>query len=142
MHDTDKDGLTEGGDSAVPADAPPAEPSAAITLTGKIRIKAKEMKFSPSAITTKPGPLKITLVNNGEMPHELVVLRTSQTSPELKVTNKKVSEKNSIGEIENVKPGEEKTKTFNLKNGHYVIVCNLPGHYSAGMRGDIVVDGS
>ncbi len=139
--DTEDGGLTPGSDSPVPDDAPAADPSAAITLSGKIKIKAKDMTFSPASITTKKGPLKITLVNNGSMPHELVVLRTSQLSPDLKVKNKKVSEKNSIGEISGVAPGKEKTKTFDLKPGHYVIVCNIPGHYSAGMRGDIVVDG-
>jgi uncharacterized cupredoxin-like copper-binding protein len=26
--------------------------------------------------------------------------------------------------------------TLDLKPGHYAVVCNLPGHYAAGMRQD------
>ena len=26
-----------------------------------------------------------------------------------------------------------------LKKGHYVLICNLPGHYSGGMRSDFTV---
>jgi uncharacterized cupredoxin-like copper-binding protein len=27
----------------------------------------------------------------------------------------------------------------NLEAGHYVLVCNLPGHYQGGMRVDLTV---
>ena len=36
-------------------------------------------------------------------------------------------------------PGEMRLLTASLDPGHYVMVCNLPGHYNAGMRVDITV---
>jgi uncharacterized cupredoxin-like copper-binding protein len=44
-----------------------------------------------------------------------------------------------IGEIADVGPGRSRTKTFNLEKGSYVLFCNLPGHYKAGMKARLTV---
>jgi uncharacterized cupredoxin-like copper-binding protein len=36
-------------------------------------------------------------------------------------------------------PGESAPHTFDLKPGTYVMVCNVPGHYDAGMYGTLTV---
>ena len=38
-----------------------------------------------------------------------------------------------IGEVEEVDPGKTGTATLDLKPGEYILYCNLPGHYMAGM---------
>jgi uncharacterized cupredoxin-like copper-binding protein len=38
-----------------------------------------------------------------------------------------------------MKPGAAKTLALNLAPGHYALVCNLPGHYKAGMYADLTV---
>ena len=38
-----------------------------------------------------------------------------------------------------MRPGATKTITIDLKPGHYVLFCNLPGHYAAGMHQDFWV---
>ena len=48
--------------------------------------------------------------------------------------NGEASEKGAKGEIEEIAPGETKSLTLTLQKGHYALVCNLPGHYKAGMR--------
>ncbi|MEA2312683.1 MAG: hypothetical protein QOE28_2651, partial [Solirubrobacteraceae bacterium] len=35
--------------------------------------------------------------------------------------------------------GAAKALTLNLKPGHYALICNLPGHYTAGMYADLTV---
>jgi uncharacterized cupredoxin-like copper-binding protein len=35
--------------------------------------------------------------------------------------------------------GTESFKTAQLSPGHYVAVCNLPGHYRLGMKLDVTV---
>jgi uncharacterized cupredoxin-like copper-binding protein len=50
-----------------------------------------------------------------------------------------VSEDASVGEISETDGGAFKSHTFNLKPGHYVFVCNIPGHYANGMRGELTV---
>jgi len=36
-------------------------------------------------------------------------------------------------------PGETRLLTTTLEPGHYIMVCNLPGHFMAGMHLDITV---
>jgi uncharacterized cupredoxin-like copper-binding protein len=35
-----------------------------------------------------------------------------------------------------MKAGTSQLLTIDLKSGHYAVVCNLPGHYAAGMHQD------
>jgi uncharacterized cupredoxin-like copper-binding protein len=73
------------------------------------------------------------------MEHELVVIKTSKAANELPVSYRRASDKGSVGEVEDIAGGKSKQLTLNLKKGHYVLVCNLPGHYKAGMRTDFTV---
>ena len=45
----------------------------------------------------------------------------------------------SPGEIPDVEAGATKSADFELKPGKYVMFCNLPGHYAAGMYGTLTV---
>jgi hypothetical protein len=45
----------------------------------------------------------------------------------------------SSGEIPEQEPGKSASHTFMLKPGAYVYICNVPGHYAAGMRGTLTV---
>ncbi len=38
-----------------------------------------------------------------------------------------------LGETEEMQPNAEKTITLDLKPGAYLLICNVPGHYGAGM---------
>ena len=38
-----------------------------------------------------------------------------------------------LGETEEMEPNAEKTITLDLKPGAYLLICNVPGHYAAGM---------
>ena len=37
------------------------------------------------------------------------------------------------GEVSELKPGESGSLTLTLRPGHYMLVCNVEGHYQAGM---------
>ena len=101
-------------------------------------VKLSEWKVAPSATTLAAGKVKITAANDGTMTHELVVLRTDKPAGSLG-SGKRVSEAGSVGEISDLKAGASGSKTFDLTPGHYVLICNLPGHYAAGMRADLTV---
>ena len=38
-----------------------------------------------------------------------------------------------------LRPGETRLLATTLAPGHYVLVCNLPGHFRAGMHVDVTV---
>jgi uncharacterized cupredoxin-like copper-binding protein len=101
-------------------------------------VKLDEWKVAPSATTLAAGKVKIAAANDGKTTHEMVVLRTDKPAASLG-SGKRVSEAGSVGEISDLKAGAGASKTFDLSPGHYVLLCNLPGHYSAGMRADLTV---
>jgi uncharacterized cupredoxin-like copper-binding protein len=82
--------------------------------------------------------------NEGPSEHEFVMWKTKDEAAELPLDGKDVDEESD--ELEGVidsgsalKPGETRLLTADLDPGHYVVVCNLPGHYMDGMHVDINV---
>ncbi|WP_025661471.1 hypothetical protein [Rhizobium sp. IBUN] len=44
-----------------------------------------------------------------------------------------------LGEAEDIQPSKSKTLEIRLPQGSYLLICNLPGHYSAGMVAPLTV---
>ena len=104
-----------------------------------LTVALAEYSIKPSATVVAAGKVKVTATNQGQMEHEAVFLKTNTPQGQLKVTNGRVSEKDSVGEVSNVKSGTPKSNTLDLTPGKYVIVCNIPGHYQAGMHAALIV---
>ena len=83
--------------------------------------------------------------------HELVVLPLApgaSVGTRAVGADNKVSEDASVGEAstdcsagarEGIAPGHASWVTIALKPGRYELLCNLPGHYAAGMYGELDV---
>jgi uncharacterized cupredoxin-like copper-binding protein len=138
-------GCGGGGDnetSSTQAQAP-AQPSGGGSLT----IEMSDYAFSPKDATTNAGTVTISAPNQGQVPHELVLLKTKQSPGSLPtLSNGEVDEEGleasgveSPGEIEDVGPGETKSAALKLTPGKYVMICNLPSHYKQGMYGTVTV---
>ena len=101
----------------------------------------------PSSSPRRPAPgaghVTIKAPNLGDREHELVLLKTDLSPGSLPVKNGQADEKagnaEDVLEIEHVKPGKTKKASANLEPGNYVLVCNIPGHYQAGMYGGLTV---
>jgi uncharacterized cupredoxin-like copper-binding protein len=132
----DTTGSSSGSGYGTPSGAKASSASAA---SGKATVTATEFAFAPTTIDAKAGKLTITLKNAGKFDHELVVLKTDDAPDALKVSGGQISQDGALGEIEHTKSGAQNSKTFDLQAGHYVYVCNIPGHYADGMRGRITV---
>ncbi len=98
----------------------------------------------PTTLAT--GTHTIGLTNNGTVGHEVVLFKTDLAANSLPLkADGDVNEESrllaSVGDSgAPLKAGAtESFKTANLTPGHYVAVCNLPGHYHLGMRLDITV---
>lgn len=108
---------------------------------GPIAVQASEMKFVLSAASAPAGKVTFDVKNVGTVKHEMVVIKTDTPAGDLPVTNGKVDESGSIGEVESdeLGPGQSVSKAFKMKAGHYALICALPGHYEAGMHADFQV---
>src|SRR3954469_22616196 len=118
---------------AATADSPSASASRSTT------VKMKDGKFKPDNLVTKAGRFRVTVKNVGKLEHEFVLIRTRRAASKLPTHGKQASEKGAIGEIEEQKRGKTARKTFEVKRGRYVYICNVPGHYKAGMYGTLKV---
>jgi len=99
---------------------------------------AMTMEVTPSSVPA--GKVKITLDNQGTVIHEMVVMKTKTAFDKIPVgANHRTSEAKSVGEIADVGKGKTKSKTFKLKPGSYVLMCNVAKHYENGMRAAFTV---
>ena len=106
--------------------------------TGPVSVTLSEFKLTPSATSAKGPSVTFDVDNRGKMPHEFIVLQTTKPAAALGHASR-IKEAGHIGETGDIAPGKSKTLTLHLKPGHYSLVCNLPGHYMAGMHKDFTV---
>jgi plastocyanin len=85
-----------------------------------VTVEAREMKFTPRALTVHPGRQVITVHNAGELRHTFSI--------------------NSLGSEVTVNPGATKSITVDLEPGTtYRYVCRVLDHEGLGMRGALRV---
>ncbi len=97
------------------------------------------MTMTVAPTTAPAGDVTFTVKNTGTIKHEMVVLKTDTPYDQLTVTNGRVSEKDSVGEVGDVEPGKSGSVTLKLEAGNYVLVCNIKDHYEMGMRAAFAV---
>jgi uncharacterized cupredoxin-like copper-binding protein len=110
-----------------------------VKVSGHTTVSMTEFAFKPNALATTAGKLKVTAKNDGSTAHEFMLLRTKKAPDALPVKQGVASVTGAVGEIPEQKPGASASHTFKLKAGRYVFICNLPGHYQAGMYGGLTV---
>lgn len=85
----------------------------------------------------KPGELTLTLKNEGNLEHNLVLLNNNkhedlELSPDGSMADE--SKLDILGKIEGIQPGESGELVIaDLPAGTYAFICNTPGHYDQGM---------
>ncbi|TFC10443.1 hypothetical protein E3O19_15715 [Cryobacterium algoritolerans] len=101
--------------------------------------------------TAGKGTVSFLALNRGSISHELVVLPLSDTQTvgtRPGGGDNKVDETGSLGEAsttngkgtgEGIAPGASSWVTMDLAPGRYEVLCNLPGHYAAGMYSELTV---
>jgi uncharacterized cupredoxin-like copper-binding protein len=133
-----------GGDDGTTATN--AETEAAAPTAQSVEIKMGEFFFDPKNATAQGGPTTIEAPNTGQVEHELVLFKSDMNPAQLpteangEVDEEKMDEvAEEVGEIPDVEAGNTKSEEFELTPGKYVMFCNLPGHYAAGMYGTLTV---
>jgi uncharacterized cupredoxin-like copper-binding protein len=124
------------GAGATPS--PPATNAANASHT--VDVTLSEFKVQLSTTSLPAGKVTFQVKNAGTVQHEFVIMRTSLNQTALPLSSDKtdVDENSSwlerMGEADHIDPGKTKSFTVSLPAGAYVGLCNLPGHYGAGMR--------
>ena len=105
-----------------------------------VSMKEWDVKVDPNYKMGKhisPGQLTLTLVNEGMLEHNLVLLNNS-IHEDLELTSDGImadeSKLDILGTIEGLQPGETGELVIeDLPAGTYAFICNTAGHYSEGM---------
>jgi uncharacterized cupredoxin-like copper-binding protein len=96
------------------------------------------MKVTVDPATVDAGRVTFEVTNaSKDLVHEMIVAPLGSAAKPLPYDDKNsdVDENavHSLGEVEERDPGNAGTLTLDLKPGKYVLFCNVPGHYTAGM---------
>ena len=86
----------------------------------------------------RAGTVTLRVRNTAGIKHERVVIRTDRRAAALPTRSGEANEAGSVGEIE-LKGHAAGTLHLHLAKGHYALICNVPGHYMAGVHTDLTV---
>ena len=121
-----------------PAAKEPAAKEPAPVKESKLTAKLTEMKITLSAGQLPAGISNIDVLNLGAAPHQLVILKTDKPADSLG-SEAVVPEPGKIASSKDLPAGGKELMKVKLAAGHYALICNLPGHYVAGMHADLQV---
>ena len=113
----------------------------------RVTVILQDFRVHPNTTQAKAGRLTLEAVNKGMSPHELVILKTDLNPAALPrkeakhhqgilaeyLVNEDDARIETIDEIDEFPAGTSQKKTVSLDPGHYVLFCNIPGHYDKGM---------
>ncbi len=128
--------ITLGACGSDESSTPPAETGgAAVAVT--LGSASDEYELTPNPAETAAGSVAFRVVNGGKIEHEMVVIATDKGAANLGADGE-ADETGAVGEL-TLATGESGDLTLDLPAGKYALVCNLPGHYAAGMFSDFTV---
>jgi uncharacterized cupredoxin-like copper-binding protein len=97
----------------------------------------EEYLLVPEPAEVASGAVTFDVVNGGTIEHEMVVIKTDKGAANL-ATDGEADETGAVDEIV-LAASESGDLKVDLEPGAYALVCNLPGHYAAGMYADFTV---
>ena len=105
-------------------------------MHGKMKMAIMGIKADKKSVPA--GKVTFNVSNNSkETVHEMLVSPIASEDAVLPFVGNenRVDEEKSgdLGEVSELDPGKSGSLTLDLKPGFYILFCNVPGHYMAGM---------
>jgi uncharacterized cupredoxin-like copper-binding protein len=119
--------------------------AASSTAGSPVAVALAEFHIQPASTVLRAGKIDLAITNTGKVPHELLVFRTDLAANAFPKDSagailEEAPGMNKVSDGENLAPGGSQTRTLDLTiPGTYVFVCNLPGHFAAGMSRVVTV---
>jgi hypothetical protein len=123
-------------------------PSLAVTAKPpKVKVQLIEFQVNPALQFVAKGKINFVVKNAGTEKHEFVIVRGADpaalpTKADGSVDENQIPKRDELGELENIKKGKTKSKTFKLSAGSYILFCNtvdveedgtVVSHFARGM---------
>ncbi|HEV2310636.1 MAG TPA: hypothetical protein VGU73_08940, partial [Acidimicrobiia bacterium] len=125
------------------ATAPAAAQNGGASST--VIVNIRDFKYHDNPSTVPAGTITFRVVNAGPSTHEFNVDRTdvADGSLPLRADGLTVDEESPllhrIGSLDTIGYQSTRSLTLRLRAGHYVLYCNLEGHYLGGMHVSLTV---
>ena len=118
-----------------PVDLAPGE------VAEQVAVSLDEWLIDPEVSEVPAGAIEFVVTNDGDEPHELVVIKSDVAADGLEVVDGVVPEHavDFRGEVEEFPAGETASGVFRLEPGRYLLICNIPLHYEQGMVAEFTV---
>ena len=121
-------------DLMIDGDSAPTEDAAQEDAATTISVALEDFTLTPDAATASHGKITFAAQNLGSTPHELLVVRTD-LAPDALPANGEVDETDLeiVVRLSDIEAGMSVAGVVELEPGDYVLLCNVPGHYTLGM---------
>lgn len=89
-----------------------------------------------ASATANAGAVAFEVGNSGQLLHNFVIIRTDLDQGALPIDGVQVdiSQLTVVAQTIDLPPGQNQLLLTDLEAGQYVLICNIPGHYNAGMH--------
>jgi uncharacterized cupredoxin-like copper-binding protein len=110
-----------------------------------VDVRLEDFKVRRDAAVVPAGTVHFRIRNQGPTTHEIIVVRTDRAPDELPLQRDglTVDEEGDgidfLDEVQGLDIDDRQTLDLNLTPGHYVLYCNLEGHYLGGMYAALTV---
>ncbi len=113
---------------------------------GDLNVVLDEYSVVTDLDTLPEGPIKFDIKNDGELKHELLIVRSDIPGAELPTEDDGSFDEGAGGvdverEVDDLEAGEKTSRSYTLDPGNYVLLCNIvediggteTSHYAQGM---------
>ena len=110
-----------------------------------VNVLLKDFEVREDAPVVPAGTVSFRILNQGPTSHEFIVVRTDRPPAKLPLQRDGLTVDDEgrgvklLDQIGGLGIDERQTLVLNLPPGHYVMYCNLEGHYLGGMYAALTV---
>jgi uncharacterized cupredoxin-like copper-binding protein len=110
-----------------------------------VNVLLDDFKVRHDAAVVPAGTISFRILNQGPTTHEVIVVRTDRAPDKLPLqrdgltVNEDAPGIDLLDEVEGLDIDDRQTLVLDLAAGHYVLYCNLEGHYLGGMHAALTV---
>jgi uncharacterized cupredoxin-like copper-binding protein len=100
-----------------------------------VEVHLRDFAIETSKPTLNAGAVSFRVTNTGPETHELILVETDLDPSELPLeadgitVDEDAPQLREVTALEGIRLGQTRTVRVNLRPGHYVLFCNLEGHY-------------
>jgi uncharacterized cupredoxin-like copper-binding protein len=112
-----------------------------------VNVKEHDFALTTDVPVVHAGYVTFRVRNSGASTHEFIVARTDVAADALPLQKNDISVNedspriHEAGSISEIRLNATRVLTLKLPAGHYVLFCNLSGHYRGGMYALLTVSG-